>query len=294
MPAPSMIRRTPLPRRSSGAKRVTPAAERRKAAMGTVRRASAAALRLLGAATVSAAIGWACVSLHRWLTTSDAFAIREIRFDGLRRADQADLLASSGLRVGGNLFRADLAAAARAIAAHPWVSSVRLERKLPGLVVAQVREHEPAALVELGSLYATDASGRIFKRATRADALDLPILTGLDRGGWSSERKLSQERLVLALRLLDEWRRQGLPASRLSEVRIDGDGGLTLFEGQRDADGEPSLLEVRVGTGEFAQRLQRLGQLRAALARRGDRAVRIELDLAKAGSGSWATAQVAQ
>ena len=296
MPPPSMILgRTPLPaRRPSGARRVTPPAERRKAALGAVRRALVLSLRVAGAASISALIGWGAFSAHKYFTTAATFSVRQIELVGLRHADPADLIARSGLQQGGNLFKADLAAAARGIAAHPWVASVRLHRRLPDGIVAEVREHEPAALVELGALYATDSSGRIFKRATRADALDLPVLTGLERARWAAEKKPSQERVLLALRLLEEWRRQGLPAARLSEVRMDADGGLTLFEGQRDEGGEPSLLEVRIGSGEFATRLARLSQLRAALARRGDRATRIELDLVKAGSGSWATAQVAQ
>ena len=296
MPPPSMILgRTPLPgRRPSGARRVTPKAERRKAALEAVKRASLLTLRVLGAASVSALLGWGVFTSWQYLTKSAIFSVRRIELTGLRHADAADLLARSGLKQGGNVFQADLAAAARGIAAHPWVASVRLERHLPDAITAEVREHEPAALIELGALYATDPSGRVFKRATRADALDLPLLTGLDRQQWAEGKPATHEQVLLALRLLEEWRRQGLPLQRLSEVRMDRDGGLTLFEGQRDAEGEPSLLEVRIGSGEFATRLERLSQMRAALARRGERATRIELDLVKAGSGSWATAQVAQ
>jgi cell division septal protein FtsQ len=271
----------------ANARRVTSFAEKRATALETAKALAIAALRTLGAAAVSAGLAWCAVQAHRWLTSDPRFTVSEISFEGLKRADAADLLARSGLRRGQNVFAADLAAAARGIGQHPWVASVRLERELPDRIVAHVREHEPAALVELGALYATDASGRLFKRVTRADALDLPLLTGLKRGDWTSARADAQARLSLALRLLDEWRDQGLPLSRLSEVRMDPDAGLTLFEQQPE-----SLLEVRVGKSELSTRLRRLSQVRAALARRGERPVRIDLDLVKAGGGSWATAQV--
>jgi hypothetical protein len=46
-----------------------------------------------------------------------------------------------------------------------------------------------------------------------------------------------------------------------------------------------------VGSADFPLRLQRLEQVRAALERRGEKPLRIELDLAKGKSG-WAAAQV--
>lgn len=270
---------------AANARRVSTSTERKQSAFTVL----AAFARTLCAVALSAALAFAGAHAQRWLSGGAPFAIREIHFTGLQRAGEADLLARSGLRSGDNILAADLAAAARGIAQHPWVASVQLARRLPGAIEVRVREHEPAALVDLGGLYATDAQGRLFKRVTRADAIDLPLVTGLQRTAWDADRPAAQARLSAALRLLAEWRRQGLPLSRLSEVRIDADGGLTLFEQQPD-----SVLEVRVGASDFATRLSRLSHIHGALARRGERPVRIDLDLIKPGSGSWAAAQVGE
>src|SRR6185295_12786912 len=118
-------------------------AERDRAAWKSV---LGAALRTLLAAVLSAAVSLGAWEGWRWATSSEAFAIREIRFEGLSHATEQDLLHRSGLKPGDNLFRADLAKAGRAMQANPWVASARLARRLPGQVVATVVEHRPAAL----------------------------------------------------------------------------------------------------------------------------------------------------
>jgi cell division protein FtsQ len=232
-----------------------------------------AALRTLAAAAVSAALSLGAWEAWRWATASEAFAIREIRFSGLVHAQEAELLQRSGLKPGGNLFRIDLDRAARAMKGHPWVASAKLTRRLPGQVVASIVEHRPAALVQLGGLYVLDDEGRLFKRAASEDALDLPIVTGLSREAWAEQKPELQLRLFGALHLLDTWQATGFPLASVSEVRLDEDGGFTLF-----AHDGIAVQEVRLGASEISLKLQRLAQVRAALARRAERAARIDLD----------------
>ena len=231
-----------------------------------------AALRTLAAAAVSAALSLGAWEAWNWATASEAFAVRGIRFSGLVHAQEADLLARSGLQ-GGNLFRMDLARAARRIEAHPWVASASLTRRLPGEVLATIVEHRPAALVQLGGLYVLDDEGRLFKRAAPEDALDLPIVTGLSREAWTERKPELQLRLFGALHLLDTWQAAGFPIASVSEIRLDEEDGFTLF-----AHDGTAVQEVRLGSKEISLKLQRLAQVRAALARRGERAARIDLD----------------
>ena len=245
-------------------------AERDRAAWKSV---LGAALRTLFAAVLSAAVSLGAWEGWRWATSSEAFAIREISFQGLSHATEQDLLHRSGLKPGDNLFRADLAKAGRAMQANPWVASARLARRLPGQVVATVVEHRPAALVQLGGLYLLDDEGRLFKKAAPEDKVDLPIVTGLSRDGWADRKPELQLRLFGALHLLDTWQAAGNALAAVSEVRLDEDGGYTLF-----AHDGTAVQEVRLGSTDISLKLQRLAQVRAALARRGERASRIDLD----------------
>ena len=65
--------------------------------------------------------------------------------------------------------------------AHPWVRSVEVTRGAPRPLQIEVEEHTPVAIVALGELYVVDADGEPFKRVSAAEALDLPLVTGVDR-----------------------------------------------------------------------------------------------------------------
>ena len=234
---------------------------------------------------LSAALSGGAWQAFRWSTTTPLFSLREVRFSGLSHATEADLLSRSGLHPGANLMVVDLASAARAMESHPWVVSARLSRSLPATVVAEVAEHRPAAQVQLGGLYLLDDEGRVFKRAGPEDGVDVPLVTGLSRDAWLRDRGSLQLRLYSVLRLLEAWRAEGLPGTSLEEVRLEEDGGFTAFA--REPAG---LQEVRLGANDLPLQLRRLAQLRAALARRGERAARIDLD--SQARPEWVSAQL--
>jgi cell division protein FtsQ len=154
-------------------------------------------------------------------------------------------------------------------------------------VVASVIEHRPAALVQLGNLYVLDDQGELFKRKAPEDGLDLPLVTGLARD--DAQKPEMKVRLWTALQLLDAWRAEGLAVGELSELRLDDDNGATLFA--RDGDGD-GVQQIRLGRTAFAQKLHRLAQVRAALARRGERAAKIDLD--NQARPEWVSAQLTQ
>jgi cell division protein FtsQ len=245
-----------------------------------------AVLRTLGSALVSAAFGASLFYGYRWASTSSFFALRDVRFVGLAHATQSELLARSGLKIGDNLVRADLIAAAHAIESHPWVAAARITRKLPGSLEVAVVEHRPAALVQMGGLYVLDEQGKLFKRASPADALDLPIVSGLSRGeepalpatGGARTRGALEDpsrelRLFHALHFLDTWREAGFAVSDLSEVRLEDEDAVTVFA--RDGG---SMQEVRLGSKDWPLSLRRLASMRSLLARRGEHATRIDLN----------------
>ena len=261
------------------------AAARRNLSASGGRSAAAALLPTALAMLISAAASAGAWQAFRWSAATPLFSVREVRFSGLSHASEADLLARSGLKVGENLIAVDLAAAARAMEGHPWVVSARLSRSLPGTLLVEIAEHRAAAQVQLGGLYLLDEEGRVFKRAGPEDAVDLPLVTGLSRDEWLRDRGSSQLRLYSALRLLEAWREEGFAGSSLSEVRLEEDGGFTAFA--REPAG---LQEIRLGPSDLKLQLHRLAQLKAALARRGEHAARIDLD--SQARPEWVSAQL--
>jgi cell division protein FtsQ len=139
--------------------------------------------------------------------------------------------------------------------------------------------------VQLGNLYVLDDQGELFKRKAPEDGLDLPLVTGLARD--DAKKPEMKVRLWTALQLLDAWRAEGLAIGELSELRLDDDNGATLF-----ARDEGGVQQIRLGRTAFAQKLHRLAQVRAALARRGERAAKIDLD--NQARPEWVSAQLTQ
>ena len=279
MTEPTWIRLPFRPVRAAAARRIAPEETQR------ARGAASAICRTALAVVLSAALSSAGWQLFRWSTTTPLFALREIRFTGLVHASEQDLLARSGLHTGTNLMAVDLAAAARGMEAHPWVASARVARSFPRAVLVEIVEHRAAAQVQLGGLYLLDEDGRIFKRAAAEDRVDVPLVTGVSREAWLRDKGAAQLRLYSALHLLEAWRAEGLPAAALEEIRLEEDGGFTAFA--RDTAG---LQEVRLGARDLPLQLRRLEQLRAALARRGEHAARIDLD--NQARPEWVSAQL--
>jgi len=154
--------------------------------------------------------------------------------------------------------RTDLSRAAREMETHPWVASVRLERRLPGEVLASVVEHRPAALVQLGALYVLDDEGvssSALRRRTPWISRSSPgshATPGTSACPSSSSgcRRAAPARQLAGL---------GNPIGRVSECGWR-DGGFTLF-----AHDGTAVQEVRLGSNDISLKLRRLAQVRAAL-----------------------------
>jgi cell division protein FtsQ len=263
------------------------AAVRRAQAQGRGARLRAvlvALVRTAAAMAISALLCLGCLRGWEEARRSPFFAVRTIQVRGAIHSTQESLVARSGLLAGQNIFRVDLAAAARGVESSPWVISASLSRRLPGTLEIEVVEHAPALVLQLGTPYLVDGEGLVFKRVAAEDAPlaeRLTKVTGWGRADWESQRELVSQRLLTALRFCEAWQEEGLglrgergsAGGPLLELRFDDASALTAFSRE-----ESGVQEIRVGQGPFPERLHRLLQVRAALQRRGESASRIDLD----------------
>jgi cell division septal protein FtsQ len=139
---------------------------------------------------------------------------------------------------------ADLTDATTRLRAEPWIATADARRVLPDRIVVDIREFQPAAVVELGdSRYLADVSGHPFKRAEAPDHADLPLVTGIARGAYTKDPDAIARQITRALDVVRSWRSDERPA--VSEVRVD-DRGLSLISGP---------LAIQIGDGDVAPRL---------------------------------------
>jgi cell division protein FtsQ len=116
-----------------------------------------------------------------------------------------------------------------------------------------------------------DQAGQPFKRVQARDALDLPLVSGVDRDAYLSDRPAWEGRIPQALEVAAQYQsRFPGPSVRLSEVRLSAQG-LSLFAG-------PHAEEIHLGEGPVADQLDRLKTVRRALQDRALVAEVIRLD----------------
>jgi len=254
-----------------------PAAERAK-----LRRAAALALPSLAAV---ASVALVALASWRFGWKGELLRIRELRFEGLSRVSAGELRELSPVREGDHLLFADVDALTAALQRHPWVAAVEVRRTLPPALEIAVTERRGAALVDLDGLYLLDEHGRVFKRATPGDGLDLPLVTGVAREDFVERQAELEPLLAGALALADRWVERGLAQRAvLSEIHVDPDWGVTLYAGDEGT-------EVRLGSGDIPAKLERLERVLAALAAEGNKPETIHLDNRR--RPDWVTVRLA-
>ncbi len=113
------------------------------------------------------------------LTGSDLFRLDHIAVTGNMLLKESDVVALSGLKIGENLFAANLKAATQRLVADPAIKDALLVRKPPGGLLVKLRERRPLALAAVPEgLCGLDGDGVLFP--LRQASFDLPVVTGID------------------------------------------------------------------------------------------------------------------
>jgi cell division protein FtsQ len=255
-------RGTKRPARSTGSNRRRRGALRDRlpspAAVGRgLARAGRAALPGIIAVAAAAAVSAGAVVGYRWLTTSPRFAPSHIEITGAETLDRDHIVARLDLPDHANLFRLDVGALERRLAADPWIISAHVSRRLPDRLLVSVDERHPAAVVQLGELYLADAHGEVFARVRpeRDDLAGLPIITGIDRAEYQADPAATAGRVRAALILATTWDKRGdRPA--LGEIHLDDRRGVTLYT-------LAPTIAIHLGGGEANQQGARLASFDA-------------------------------
>lgn len=166
---------------------------------------------------------------HRFLTTSQRFAIVDIRIDGEHHLTEDQIRAALPVKLGDNVFATNLDTVTRTLRATPWIASASARRVLPDTLVVEIREHAPAAVVDLGGLYLVDPTGHPFKRAQldHGDGDGLPVVTGISRRSYEADPAGTAQTITTALAALAAWTADpSRPA--IGELSIDAHRSLTL------------------------------------------------------------------
>ena len=199
----------------------------------------------------------------RGVLNADALTITRITVSGNSRLSKGEVVALlDGIR-GANMLTVDLESWRQKVLSSPWVADAAVRRVLPGTVAVAVAERQPMAIGRVNDdLYLIDDRGDIIDQfgPNYAD-FDLPIIDGLAAAPRDDGPLIDETRAALAGRVLASLQSRPDLARRVSEIDV------------RDVRDAVLILKddtalVRVGTEQFAERLQSYLDLAPALRER--------------------------
>jgi cell division septal protein FtsQ len=159
------------------------------------------------------------------LTRIEAFRVSELRLEGARFLSLKEAADVVAVPSNASLWD-DLEIWTERLSAHPLVRKARVRRRFPSTLVLEVAEREPVALVATPTLEPMDETGRILPIDPARHQLDLPLV---GRQGGPGRGSLSlEERRVLGSEISRLAQTSPEFGSRLSEVILDGQGGLRV------------------------------------------------------------------
>lgn len=237
---------------------------------GSKRGGAKNALGTVLAAALTAALCYGAWAGYRWLTTSELFLIAGVDVKGTRRVTDEEVRGIAGAFTGQNVFQVDIGAAVRKASANPWVRTVRIERKLPNRISMVVEERLPRAVLDAANgRYLMDDEGVVIVPARESD----PVTAGLPTisiKAWRAAMRepVTGEALPTALLLLDELALRGGWDLASATVRADSPEAVAVVYAGH---------EFRFGTGDYAEKLRRLGEIVSDMNRRGQEYTYVDL-----------------
>jgi cell division protein FtsQ len=182
-----------------------------------------------------------------------AFVVHAIVFTGNTHLSDDELRSDSGLRGGENMMTLSCRRLAEKMVESRWIKSVSIRKEFPDKVIMRIKEAEPFALLDMkGRMFLVDDNGRMLEELGSGAVPFLPVITGDPFG----EKEVFSE----AIRLAKAIKETGLLAKK-DHVEIIAHKPEELAA---NLDG----ILVKVGVGEYHEKLGRLMDLEEEIKRR--------------------------
>jgi cell division protein FtsQ len=220
------------------------------------------------------------IFVHDVFTQSDHFRAHQIQVEGTQRLSPKAVIAYAGLHRGVNVLSVNLSATRKRLLAHPWIAEAEIRREVPSTLRIRIREHLPAAVVDMGRKFLLNRQGEIFKEWEASDPADLPAVAGLtladlrvaDRSGAAAgfpffdfgtappAEAAASRPMDAVLQVLTLGRDSSgiLPNRDLRWIRVDRELGLTLVAYEESRS-------IRIGYNDYPAKYHLLRDLLAFL-----------------------------
>ena len=112
--------------------------------------------------------------------SSSIFELKEIKLSGNEKLSKKDIIATSNLKLGGNLFQYNIEDIEKSISNNAYIKDVKVKRKMPDKLEINIIENKEDAIVKLGknNIYIQN-DGLILSESTKIINENIPIITGI-------------------------------------------------------------------------------------------------------------------
>ena len=221
------------------------------------RRFLAMALKTIGCIISIPIMALLFIFLHDLITQWDHLNAKTIRITGNHHLTEKQVLELAGIHRGQNILSVNLGLSRKRLISHGWVADAAVSRKLPDGLGIEIREHEPAAVIDIGPGLIMDSRGIVFKKAAPGETGGLPVVSGLVYADIATGNKPETPAMKAVLELLKIASGTAVvaPGNRLKTIQVDREIGLTLTMSGR-------FETVKIGYGRYSEKLRRLDIIR--------------------------------
>lgn len=196
------------------------------AVFGVSQRIGSALLKVFLFVAVIAAVSLSFLSLYHYLLTSPYMKLEQVDMIGVDGKIRNELIEMCGLNSEQGLLGLNLNKLKKRMEEHPWIRSVKLERRLPQTLIVEAEKQVPVALALTDRFYYVNRWGEIFKTVSESDDNDFPIITGLSKNSSRAKEQLGRTMYVITVL---ESQHNLWSLDKVSEIHLRKYGEISLY-----------------------------------------------------------------
>ncbi len=199
--------------------------------------------------------------LYEYLVSSPYLKLEQVIVRGVDEGIKREIIDMSELNVESSLLSINPDKIKEKMERHPWVRSVKLEKRFPHTLIISAEKELPVAVVVLDGLSYMNSWGEVFKEVGQAEDKDYPIITGISTTGAIRDAQLETAAFVLDIFKSETgaWSYE-----ELSEIHVNEDCDVSIFSTSLPAVikmGNRGLLTKKDQLNKITRHLRKIGRI---------------------------------
>jgi|GEM_PF-4945396 len=208
-----------------------------------------------------------------WFAVEQLFYLKKVVVVGQQKIKEEEILNYLYLKKDKPLWSFSIESMRQALLLHPLIKEVELRRDLPHSLEIRIQEHQEKGLVALGGLYLVNEKGDIFARISSQNMPHKPVITGLSKELYQTDRNTWDRLIEMAFDFLAAADAHAIEVTDVHVDRVLGVSAHFWFESDKKEGAilqdDVMVAKVFMGHEKFSQKLARLLEMKQLLEHQG-------------------------